>query len=65
MPPAHVRWRQRRAYVGRGDPRRPTLEVIQVDVETGTVVAHSGPLKGDTGVSESVLLQLSADPSTP
>ena len=50
---------------GRGDPRRPILEVIQVDVETGTVVAHSGPLKGDTGVSESVLLQLSADPSTP
>lgn len=50
---------------GRGDPGAPTLEVVQIDVATGTLVGHSGPLTGDTGISGSVLSQLSLDPSAP
>lgn len=50
---------------GRGDPSNPTLEVVQIDVRSGTLVAHSGPLHGDVGVSGSILEQLSASPSAP
>ena len=50
---------------GRGNPRNPTVEVVQVDVATGTVVAHSGRLTGDKGVSGEVLLQIAFSPSSP
>ena len=50
---------------GRGDPSNPSLELVKINVSSGTLVAHSGPLHGDVGVSGSILSQLSASPSAP
>ena len=50
---------------GRGDPSNPTLEIVTIDVHTGTLVAHSGTLNGDVGYSGSVLSQISIGTSTP
>jgi hypothetical protein len=50
---------------GRGDPGAPAVEIVKIDVASGTLVAHSGALTGDTGISGSILSQLSLSPSAP